>query len=320
VKSTNNKASINLKDKLINYIPIIGLILVTVIFAILTEGKTISSINLKILTNQVILTALVSIGAVFSFSCGAFDMSLGGSLCLSAIAGALAGIKSNSMVVMILVTFLVSMTIALFKGYVASRLNLPIFIVTIIFGSFLSAIGLVLLGKETTLSVGKIVSIKNMTVLNIVFLAGFFLVSLLLFNYTKIGKSMKLQGGNALAAVQSGINTRKNTLLAFAMAGLGVTLAAIVTLLRTKTATATTGGSIANDMMVAIVLGGMPLSGGSRSKISAALVGAATITVLNNGLSVYGVSNDLIQIVRGVIFLIVVFITSMSYRTKLLPR
>ncbi len=320
MKSTKNKASINLKDKLINYIPIMGLILVTVVFAILTEGKTVSSINLKILTNQVILTALVSIGAVFSFSCGAFDMSLGGSLCLSAITGALAGIKSNSMVVMILVTFLVSMTIALFKGFVASRLNLPIFIVTIIFGSFLSAIGLVLLGKETTLSVGKIVSIKNMTVINIVFLAGFFLVSLILFNYTRIGKSMKLQGGNALAAVQSGINTRKNTLLAFAMAGLGVTLAAIVTLLRTKTATATTGGSIANDMMVAIVLGGMPLSGGSRSKISAALVGAATITILNNGLSVYGVSNDLIQIVRGVIFLIVVFITSMSYRTKLLPR
>ena len=320
MKSTKNKASINMKDKLINYIPIIGLILVTVIFAILTEGKTVSSINLKILTNQVILTALVSIGAVFSFSCGAFDMSLGGSLCLSAIAGALAGIKSNSVVVMILVTFLVSMAIALFKGYVASRLNLPIFIVTIIFGSFLSAIGLVLLGKETTLSVGKIVSIKNMTVINIVFLAGFFLISLILFNYTKVGKSMKLQGGNTLAAVQSGINTRKNTLLAFAMAGLGVTLAAIITLLRTKTATATTGGSIANDMMVAIVLGGMPLSGGSRSKISAALVGAATITILNNGLSVYGVSNDMIQIVRGMIFLIVVFITSMSYRTKLLPR
>lgn len=315
-----NKISHELKAKFINYVPIIGLILVTVVFAVLTEGKTVSSVNLKILTNQVILTALVSIGAVFSFSCGAFDMSLGGSLCISAIVGALAGMKTNSMVVMILATLVASMVIALFKGYVAANLTLPIFIVTIIFNSFLSAIGLVLLGKSTTLSIGKIVTVKDMTLINIIFLGGFFLLAVLLFNYTKIGKSMKLQGGNITAAIQSGINAKRNILIAFAMSGLGVALAAIITLLRTKTATAATGGTIGNDMIVAIVLGGMPLSGGSRSKISAAIIGAGTITILNNGLSVYGVSNDTIQIVRGAIFMVVVFITSLSYRTKLLPR
>ncbi|MGB4658756.1 MAG: ABC transporter permease [Mobilitalea sp.] len=317
---TNKKTSINVRAKLIKYVPIIGLVLVIVVFAALTKGKTVSSVNLKILTNQVVLTALVAIGAVFSFSCGAFDMSLGGSLCLSAIAGALAGTKTNSLFVMILVTFLVSMTIALFKGIIAANLTLPIFIVTIIFSSFLSAIGLVLLGKETTISLGKLVNIKSMTVINITLLAGFYLLSLFLFNYTKIGKSMKLQGGNMKAANQSGINSKRNVIIAFAMSGLGVALAAIITLLRTKTATPTTGGSIGNDILVAIVLGGMPLSGGSNSKISAAIIGAATITILNNGLSVYGVSNDMIQIVRGVIFLGVVSITALSYRTKLLPR
>lgn len=315
-----DKTSIDIKAKIMNYVPIIGLILVTLIFAILTKGKTVSSVNLRILSNQVIVTALVAIGAVFSFSCGAFDMSLGGSLCLSAIAGALAGNKTNSLVVMILVTFLVSIGIALFKGVIAANLTLPIFIVTIIFSSFLSAIGLVLLGKETTISLGGLVTIKNMTPINIICLGGFYLLSLFLFNYTKIGKSMKLQGGNIKAAIQSGINTKKNVILAFTMSGVGVALAATITLLRTRTATATTGVSIGNDILVAIVLGGMPLSGGSRSKISAAIIGAATITILNNGLSVYGVSNDVIQIVRGVIFLTVVFITSVTYRTKLLPR
>ena len=318
--SIRKKTSIYVKEKLINYVPILGLILVIIAFAILTKGKTVSSVNLKILTNQVILTALVAIGAVFSFSCGAFDMSLGGSLCLSAIAGAIAGTKTNSLFVMILVTFLVSMGIALLKGIIAANLTLPIFIVTIIFSSFLSAIGLVLLGKETTISLGKLVTIKNMTAINITFLVGFYSISLILFNYTKIGKSMKLQGGNLKAATQSGIHTKRNVILAFAMSGIGVALAAIITLLRTRTATAATGGSIGNDILVAIVLGGMPLSGGSRSKISASIIGAATITILNNGLSVYGVSNDMIQIVRGVIFLGVVTITALSYRTKLLPR
>ena len=47
-------------------------------------------------------------------------------------------------------------------------------------------------------------------------------------------------------------------------------------------------GSLGNDVMVALVLGGMPLSGGPRSKISAGIIGAATITILNSGLTILG--------------------------------
>lgn len=308
------------KENIVKFAPIMGLVIVTVVFAILTNGKTITTMNLNLLTNQMIITALVSLGAVFSFSCGALDMSLGGSLCLSAIAGGLVGIKTESSLWMIITVFAVSIAIALFKGYVAAYLTLPVFIVTIIFSGVLSAIGLVLLGETTTVSVGSIVSIKNMVPINIGVIVVFYIISLVLFNYTKIGKSFKLQGGNPLAAGQLGINARKNIIIAFLISGIGIALAATITLLRTKTVTAATGGSIGMDIMVAIVLGGMPLSGGPRSKISAAIVGAATITVLNNGLSVYGVSTGAIQIIRGIIFLVVVYITSMNYRTKLLPR
>ena len=71
---------------------------------------------------------------------------------------------------------------------------------------------------------------------------------------------------------------------------------------------------------VALVLGGMPLSGGPHSKISAALIGAATITVLNSGLVIMGAGTGTIQIFRGVIFLAVVLVASLNYRTQLLPR
>ncbi|OYP48277.1 hypothetical protein CG709_03140, partial [Lachnotalea glycerini] len=196
----------------------------------------------------------------------------------------------------------------------------PVFIVTIILGSLLSAIGLVLLGDETTLSVRYIVKIKDLTAINLIFIIGFFLVAMIIFNYTKVGKACKLQGGNPLASGQSGIDEKKIIIMSFLMSGAGIALAAIITILKTKTVTAASGGSIGNDVLVAIVLGGMPLTGGPKSKISAGIIGAATITILNNGLSLCNVSNDMIQIVRGIIFIFVVFITSMTYRTKLLPR
>lgn len=310
------KSSLNI----IYFVPYIGLLLTVIVFAVLTEGKTIGAMNLKILTNQIIVTALVATGAVYAFASGALDLSLSGSVALSAIGGALIGLRTDSFIWMIVGTILVSLTIALFKGVVAAYLKLPIFIVTIVFGSVLSALGLVLLGKETTISVRALVNIKDLTMINILFVTLFFLFALYFFNYSKIGKSCKLQGGNLLAASQLGINSKMNIIIAFLMGGIGVSLASIIILFQTKTVTAATGGSIGIDIMVAIVLGGMPLSGGPRSKMSAALVGAVTISVLNNGLAIMGLGTGIVQIVRSVIFLAVVFLTSMSYRTKLLPR
>ena len=75
--------------------------------------------------------------------------------------------------------------------------------------------------------------------------------------------------------------------------------------------------------MVAIVFGGMPISGGARSKIYAAVVGGFSYIVLNNILDLlidstsgYGIT----QIVSAVFFLIIVYVASVNYRSQTLPR
>jgi ribose transport system permease protein len=303
-----------------NLAPIIGLILIAVFFFIFTNGKIFSPTNLKSLTNQVLITALVGIGAVFVFGAGAFDMSMSGSVCLTAIIGAKVALATGSIPYMLMACLVVSLILGIIKGFLAAYVEVPFFIVTIVIGALLGALGLLIMGNETVLSVTNIITIEDMTLINIITLGGFFLVGLILFNYTKIGKSCKLIGGNGVAARQSGINIENNKIIAFLIGALGVSLAAFIILLRTKTASPTTGGTVGIDIMVALVLGGMPLSGGPRSRISAALVGAATITVLNSGLIIMGAGTGVIQIFRGAIFLAVVLIASLNYRTQLLPR
>jgi amino acid transporter len=80
---------------------------------------------------------------------------------------------------------------------------------------------------------------------------------------------------------------------------------------------------VSGIMIVAIVFGGMPISGGPRSRIYSALMGGFSYILLNNILKMlisgnagYGIS----QIVSAVFFLAVVYITGMNYRTKLLAR
>ena len=77
------------------------------------------------------------------------------------------------------------------------------------------------------------------------------------------------------------------------------------------------------NIVVAIVFGGMPISGGARSRIYSAVIGGFSYILLNNILKLlidsnvgYGIS----QIVAAVFFLAVVSVTSINYRSKLLPR
>jgi ribose transport system permease protein len=159
-----------------------------------------------------------------------------------------------------------------------------------------------------------------MSIINVVSLVGYFLICLFLFNFTSIGTKVKMIGGGKRSASQSGINVRNMTILTFLNSAVGIAIAAFLLIIRVRTIGAATAGSTGTDVMIALVLGGMPISGGPKAKISAGLVGAITISFLNSGLTILGLSSGTIQIFRGIVFIIVVLVASFSFRTKLLPR
>lgn len=309
-----------------NYFPIFGFLLVVVFFTITTKGAILAPVSLQSLLNQVLTIALVSLGSVFVFGSGCFDMSVGATVCMSAVLGGYAAIATGSIFVMILVCMAVALGLNLLKGLFAAYVEVPLFIVTIVLGSVLTAIVLTIMGSKATLYLSEAsrpireFSFAQMTAINVAVLGLYFLLCLVLFNYTALGREIKLLGGNPVAARQTGLSAVRIKLIAFVVGAIGVGLAAVMLLIRTRTVGATTAGSMGTDVMVALVLGGMPLTGGPRSRVSAGIIGGATITVLNFGLAMMGLSLAVIQICRAVIYLAVVYVASMTYRTRLLPR
>ncbi len=308
------------------FAPIIGLVIVIVFFCITTGGKLLSLTNLQNMSSQVIVTALVAIGAVFVYGVGNFDMSLGGGVVLSAVLGAMAAVKTGNLVVTLGVCLVVSMVLALMKGIFSSYVTVPFFIFTIVLGTVISSLVLVIMGSETTVYLNNAVkpipsfNFTQMSIINVIFLVVYFAACLIIFNYTSVGSKVKMMGGNPVSAKQSGINITKMQILTFLISSVGIALAAFILIIRTRTIGSATAGSTGTDVMIALVLGGMPISGGPKSKISAGLVGALIVTVLNSGLTMMGLSTGIIQIFRGVVFVAVVFVASFSYRNKLLPR
>lgn len=309
-----------------NYFPLLGLLILVVFFSIATGGALLSTISLQSLLNQVIATALVALGSVFVFGSGNFDMSLGACLSLSAILGGMAAIATGSLIVAFLVCIGLSLLLGLLKGLFASFVDVPLFIVTIVLGSLLSAFTLFILGDASAVHLKDALqplpsfSFSQMSVINLVVLLSYFSLCLVLFLFMPIGRQVKILGGNAVTARQSGIPIKKVKVGAFLIGALGIGLAAFVILVRVRNIGASTASSMGTDVMIALVLGGMPLSGGPRSRISAGLVGATSITVLNAGLTMMGLNIAVIQIFRAVVFLVVVYVASMTYRTRLLPR
>ncbi len=305
--------------------PLFGLIALLTIFLIL---GIINGINLEyaigVIINQSIVLAIVATGAIFIYTLGSFDISLGSAVCVSALVGGITYGYTESVFLMLLACVVVAIFIALTNSALASIFNLPVFVTTIAMLSILNAVALLLIkfnntGAQVVVPFEAVEGLDNL-IFKLTVLISFTAVAAFIFKYTKIGKMQKFIGGNLVCSKLSGVSHKKMAIIAFVMSGIGVGLGAFLTIVYAPTITRTTGASIGMEVIIAIVFGGMPISGGARSKISAALIGAFSMTLLNQVMSLLNVGFGAGQIVRAIIFLVVVFLATSNQKQEVLTR
>lgn len=318
-----------LRQILITVLPFVALIILFGLFCITVTAKEYRLDKyLNIVFNEGVVLAVVATGSIFIYTLGSFDISLGAATLFSATMGVMVYNATQSFVLMLLVIIAVGVGCSLLNSLLASAFHIPAFVTTVAMMSVLSAVSAQIIttngGAVGGISIpSAIVKPLDNPVFKIVLLVAFFAVCFFIFNLTKTGRRQKFLGGNVICATLTGVKYNKYAIIAFTMAGLGVGLGAFLTLVYTPSVTATTASSIGMNIFVAIVFGGMPISGGARSKIYAALVGGFSYILLNNILKILIDTNSgygITQVISAVFFLIVVFVTSMNYRTKMLPR
>lgn len=93
------------------------------------------------------------------------------------------------------------------------------------------------------------------------------------FVFTKLGKYCRAIGSGETAAKYSGVPVDKIKILAFVISGFLCRLCGFFTIVRTVASTSQTGMLFETDVLTALVLGGMPLTGGSSARIQSAIIG-----------------------------------------------
>ena len=73
--------------------------------------------------------------------------------------------------------------------------------------------------------------------------------------------------------------------------------------------TSNSGIGIEFNILIALALGGFPMSGGASARIRSMLVGALTITFLTNGLIIAGLAMEYVNIVKGLLFITVIAVS-----------
>jgi D-xylose transport system permease protein len=142
--------------------------------------------------------------------------------------------------------------------------------------------------------------------LALLFVVGALLVWTFVAKRTTFGRHVYAVGGNAEAARRSGINVVRIRILVFMISGLMSGLGGIVLAARLNSVDLNAGGgTLLIDAIAAAVIGGTSLFGG-RGEIRNALIGAAMISTVANGMFILGYSTGTIFIVTGAILLLAV--------------
>ena len=314
-----------LKEQIPAFASVAGLLVLIAAYYIIGGIKDANvAYGLKAVVNQSVVVALVATGAVFIYTLGSFDISLGAATGVSALLGAMAYNATGSLIVMFLVCVGVALLIGFINSSLASVFNLPIFVTTVAMMSVLSALMLILIGLN---GAGDTIKVKAKAVkpldnipFKVVVLIAYVTLCWFVFTLLPVGRQSKFIGGNPVCANLSGISARKMAVVAAMISAVGVGLGAFLTIVYAPTLNKDVASSIGMDVIIAIVFGGMPVSGGPRSRITAAVVGAFSMGFLTQIMTMLNLGSGFGQMIKAAIFLAVVFIAMGDQRGKLLTR
>lgn len=310
---------LKVKNNRITYmlLPVVWLLVLVAIFGIASGGTFFRADNLLTIVEQTLTVATISTGAVFIYATGNVNLAMGATAGLIAAIAAVTFEATESMPVMFAVAFAAGILISALEVVISSKFKVKVLFVTVVMMTLLFAIQQTVLDNDTKY-LFEVQDALNGSFFSYIAFGVYFIACYVVFNHTKIGRTIKFIGTNSDCSTATGIVNDRYLMIAFLLSGIGAALGAFMTIARSGSVGNNTLNTMNMDVLLAIVLGGMSVFGGSKSYIYSAALGALTVVVLDNGLTLLGVDAIWIQGIRGIFFLILVIAS--QTRTDLLPE
>jgi ribose transport system permease protein len=273
--------------------------------------------NLAVIMRFVATFGLLAVGEILVIITGGIDLSVGSMTALTGVLVATlmlkgaGGIPPLDLWLAIPIVLSIAALVGLWHGFFVTKLHIPPFIITL--GTWLIARGLaafitrgypVVFPSDSSfllLGQGEIFQIPIMFI--ILVLVALFAAFIL--NSTTLGRYIYAVGGDIEAARVSGVNVDRVRLFCYASSGVMAGSVGILLASRLGQGTPTVGSGYELWAIAATVIGGTSLFGGEGTVLGA-ILGAAIMGVMQNGMVLMNVSSYLQDVVLGAVLVIAV--------------
>ncbi|WOC33210.1 MULTISPECIES: ABC transporter permease [Caproicibacterium] len=288
-------------------LPVLGLVIVVALFSILTQGRLIQPFNLQLLLSQTYVLMISSIGVFMIMTMGCLDFSQGSMMAIASIV--ICYLSKISLPLAVVGGILTGAAIGAINGFFLVKSKIASFIVTICTMFLFRGLCAYLTTNSPVYAANDIYLYNTPQVeltLTILALA----VGFALFRFTPLGSNLKAIGAGETGARFAGVKVGKTKMLVFVAAGAITGFASLINVFKVGSVTSTGGNMMETQILIALVLGGMPISGGAKVSFLNIIVGVLTYYILATGLVMLGLTTEMQQLIEGIVFLIVVAIFS----------
>jgi hypothetical protein len=282
-------------------LPIAGLFVIFIIFNIFTNWRMVS--NLPLVLSQAYVVMISATGVFFIMTMGGLDFSQGSILGISSIAVCI--LSKYNIPLAILGGICTGAIIGGINGYFYVNRKIQSFIVTICTMFLLRGVIRYLTTNAPVAGSAMLVNFDTIE-LKVGITVIIVLTAFVIFRFTKFGKYLKAIGAGEKAAIFAGIRTDNIKFLVYVLAGAMTGFAAFINVIKVGSVTSSGGSQLETQILIALVLGGMPISGGAKVRFENIIIGSLLYIVLNSGLTMMGFSTQMMQLIQGVVFLIFV--------------
>jgi ribose transport system permease protein len=309
---------------------VFGLIAILALAAILSPVRDGSNVfleprNLLNIVRFASENGIIAIGMTLVILTGGIDLSVGAVLALCAVGAAACLTRYGfGTAETVLIVLAIGGLVGIVNGLVTTKFNIQSFITTLAMLGVARGIASLWSGGYAiplafgegegmapssfkTLFAGQVNVLGLEVPTPVFYFLAIGLIASFLLRRTGFGRHVYAVGGNETAARLSGVNVDRVKIIVFAISGLLAGLAALLHAALVNQGSHIDGSGYELNAIAAVVIGGTSLAGGIGT-VAGSMIGALTLSILDNILGLRNIQSEYQAILKGVIIVLAVIV------------
>ncbi len=301
----------NTKKFIFNYGTLLFLLLLILFFS-LSSPSFLTVKNITNILRQISIIGICTVGATMIILSGGIDLSIGSILALTGVIMAKMITSGVPIFLSAIVTIIVGILLGFFNSLLINELKIPPLIATL--GTITIYRGLAFIITKGTAIFGFPESFRFIgqgyvgpIPVPVLIQVGVYLIGFIILYKTALGRYIYSVGSSEKVAYLSGVDVKKVKSFVYTFSGFLGAIAGIVMLSRLNSGLPNTATGFELDVVTAVVLGGISVTGG-EGRLEKSILGCLIIGILSNGMILLGIQEYFQMLAKGIVLILAVSI------------